>query len=127
MAELYSWKVTFRPTMSLPLAMPFGKRADFDSSISRAVSTAPQDDVGFLLECLAGLVLVYSGNDLASGVDDKFPDEAFRPQVVPACGQRVGDGGPTLVPGHRSWPMPNIFGCGWRWVHFAPSALRAPT
>jgi hypothetical protein len=41
-AELYEWKVTLRPTMSLPLAMPFGKRPDLDSSISRAVSTAPQ-------------------------------------------------------------------------------------
>ena len=54
--------------------------------------TAGQDeDVGLLLECLAGLVLVDRGSDLATGVDDQFPDVAFRPQVVSAGGQCVWD------------------------------------
>src|SRR4029453_17779533 len=41
-AALYSCHVTLRPTRALPLARPFGKRAERDSSMSRAVSTAPQ-------------------------------------------------------------------------------------
>src|SRR4029453_13017660 len=41
-AALYSWKVTLRPTRSLPLASPLGKRAPRESNSSRAVSTAPQ-------------------------------------------------------------------------------------
>jgi hypothetical protein len=65
-AELYSWKVTFRPTMSMPFAMPFGKRVVFDSSISRAVSTAPQTRMKTSASCsiVTGLVLVHRGGDL---------------------------------------------------------------
>ena len=76
------------------------------------------NDIGFLLECLAGLVLVHRGSDLAGGVRRPVPGRSTPAAGLPAGGQciwdehveRAGPGAGRVAvllgegADHRCWP-----------------------